>query len=64
MSYELRCRMQKELDMVKSDMVRLENRLKYETGFDKFQVLKEEDRLIKRKVELEEALRIMGQFER
>ena len=67
MAYELRLRMEKELESVKLKIARYDNKLKYEYergSYEYYQALKEQEELIKRKKELEDALRLIGQFER
>ena len=67
MAYELRLRMEKELESIKLKIAQYENKLKYEYergSYEYYKTLKEQEQLIKRKKELEDALRLIGQFER
>jgi len=66
-AYELRLRMEKELESVKLKIARCDNKLKYEYergSHEYYKALEEQEQLIKRKKELEDALRLIGQFER
>jgi len=67
MAYEIRCRMEEELENIKLKIARYDNKLKYEYergSHEYYKALKEQEQLIKRKKELEDALRLIGQFER
>ena len=66
-AYELRLRMEKELENVKLKIAQYDNKLKYEYdrgSYEYYQALKEQEELTKKKKELEDALRLIGQFER
>ena len=66
-AYEIRCKMEEELENVKLRIAQYDNKLKYEYdrgSYEYYKVLKEQEQLIKRKKELEDALRLIGQFER
>ena len=59
--------MEEELENVKLRIAQYDNKLKYEYergSYEYYQALKEQEQLIKRKKELEDALRLIGQFER
>ncbi|MHC1623463.1 MAG: hypothetical protein ACXQTR_02590 [Candidatus Methanospirareceae archaeon] len=65
-TYEIKLRMQKRLEEVRMCITKLQNKLKSDNGNDndKFLKLREIERLLKEKVELETALRLLGQYER
>ena len=59
--------MEEELENVKLRIAQYDNKLKYEYdrgSYEYYRALKEQEQLIKRKKELEDALRLIGQFER
>ena len=67
MAYEIRCRMEEELENIKLKIAQYDNKLKYEYdrgSHEYYKALKEQEQLIERKKELEDALRLIGQFER
>jgi len=67
MTYEIRQRMQKEMDRIKLRISELENMLrliKNRNTIEYRKLLKELERSYKEKGEFEVALRIIGQYER
>lgn len=66
-AYEIRRKMEEELDNIKLKIAQCDNKLKYAYkigSHEYYHALEELERLIKRKTELEDALRLIGQFER
>ena len=67
MMHETKQRIKKELENINLKIIRYDNKLKYECEVGSYEyrkILKEREKLIKRKEELEDGLRLIKQFER